>query len=127
MTGHLVGPVRNGVIHFRSGMRGNDGAIAYTPPQNTLDPRYDACTDHHVACDCREAEFAEERHEWRYERDAIRQAFDAIRQAFDDILAGHSTHIHGEPNPYTGRADQPCMCTGCQIARATHHYPRKTS
>lgn len=35
------------------------GATGYDIPKNTLDPRYAACTDHHVACDCREAEHAE--------------------------------------------------------------------
>ncbi|WP_157904258.1 hypothetical protein, partial [Parafrankia soli] len=46
----------------------------YDVPKNTLDPRYAACADHHVACDCREAEFSELRaellDELRLEREA---------------------------------------------------------
>ena len=71
--------------------------IAYTPPRNTCDPRVRACTDHHVACDCREAEWAEERAEWRYEH---QERDETIRR----VLAGH--------NPLA------CRCTGCQIVVA---------
>lgn len=107
MTAALVGPLRTGVIHFQRGIRrANGGVVAYDPPVNTLDPRYIACTDHHVACDCREAEFSEERNEWRMERASL-------RSAIDRILDDHPTD-----------ADEPCMCTGCQIARAVHVYPR---
>lgn len=87
------------------------GHAIYTAPKNTLDPRFAACTDHHPACDCREAEFAEEIAELRYE-------YQAIRTAFDEVLAGHLLY---------DADDKPgCLCTGCQIARAAHIWPRST-
>lgn len=116
MTTDLVGPVN--VIRF--GIYGRSGSVIYTPPGNTCDPRYDACTNHHVACDCREAEWAEQRAEWRDE-------YKGLQEAFDQVLAGHSTAIHGAPNPYTGESDAPCACTGCQIARLLGRYPRRPS
>jgi hypothetical protein len=111
----VVGPVN--VIRF--GRREHHISVNYTPPSDTCDPRWDACHDHHVACDCREAEMSEDRHEWAYERKEI-------REAVDTILAGHPTYTHGAPNPYTGEVDPPCQCTGCQLARAIHVYPRGT-
>ena len=56
--GTLVGPLP--AVRFHDGTR-----LAYTPPRDTCDPRYVACTEHHVACDCREAEFAEQLAEFR--------------------------------------------------------------
>lgn len=35
------------------------GATGYVVPKDTRDPRWAACADHHVACDCREAQLAE--------------------------------------------------------------------
>ncbi|MFC0626127.1 hypothetical protein [Kribbella deserti] len=87
-------------------------AVAYVPPTNTLDPRYVACTKHHVACDCREAEWAEYRAEHSYARREM-------QAAFDQILAGHQTwQWSDEGDTFTG-----CMCTGCQLARACHIWP----
>lgn len=106
----LVGPLLT--IRFRGGRRWDDPdppKVVYTPPRDTCDPRYGACTEHHVACDCREAEWAETQHEWRAE------AKDTQR-AFDEILAGHLTRTYDDQGPG-------CMCTGCQIARAAHIYP----
>jgi hypothetical protein len=100
-TSALVGPLPT--ITFWDGTR-----VAYTPPRDTLDLRYATCRDHHPACDCREAEMAEERSESRLESRNL-------RAAFDRILAGHLTRT------YDGRT--PCQCTGCQIARAAHAYP----
>ena len=111
----VVGPVH--VVHF--GAFGRSGSVVYAPPTDTCDPRYEACVDHHVACDCREAEMSEDRHEWAYGRKEI-------REAVDTILAGHPTNIYGAPNPYTGETDPPCQCTGCQLARAIHVYPEGT-
>lgn len=56
MTADLVGPLPT--ITFRDYSK-----QAYTPPRDTMDPRYNACTDHHPGCDCREAAFAEELNE----------------------------------------------------------------
>ena len=108
----LVGPLPT--IRFYGGPRPVGGllsgnkhrnypAVAYVPPKNTLDPRYAACTDHHVACDCREAEFAEDRQEARYE-------WDRVRKAFDRALASHLTWSHTLDGPQ-------CECTACQLAR----------
>lgn len=104
-------PMRKGFVYFQRHSHGNYAEVAYTPPINTCDARYSACTDHHVACDCREAEFAEYRSEVAYENDAR-------RKAYSEILASHPTYTHERHD------EMPCMCTGCQIARATHQYPR---
>jgi hypothetical protein len=112
----LVGPLP--VILFRGGPEAKSAwrkgrqalpSVAYAPPKNTLDPRYDQCTEHRVACDCREAEFAEELNEHRMERQQM-------KAAFDEMLAGHETWRRSEDSPG-------CMCTGCQIARACHVWP----
>lgn len=113
----LVGPLPT--VAFRGGPDAfgwppnlNPPKVAYVPPRNTLDPRYAACTEHRVACDCREAEHAEEMGEWRAERREL-------QQAFDEALAGHPTYQWSpDGNTMTG-----CMCTGCQIARAVHIHP----
>ena len=101
-------PHPSGVIRF--GIWGEGGMVQYTPPRNTIDPRYDACTDHHVACDCREAEFAE----YRAEAQADHQL---IQAAFDRLLAGHPTRTYDD--------SPPCQCSGCQIARACSIYPHR--
>lgn len=116
MTGEIVGPVPRppGVVAFYGGNPGLDGwgptgHVAYTPPRDTLDPRYAACRDHRVACDCREAMFAEDRAEWRAEGKLI-------SETFDRILAGHRVRTYDDTAP--------CQCTGCQIARAASIYVR---
>jgi hypothetical protein len=77
----------------------HDGTqVAYAAPANTLDPRYIACTEHRVACDCREAEQREDLAD-------VNAEFKMLRSAITEILAGHP---------------EGCMCTGCQIARRTH-------
>lgn len=98
----VVGPLP--VIRFMDGTR-----QAYTPPRNTLDIRYAACSDHHPACDCREAEFAENFGEFRAERADIVAAFAAE-------LQDHATWppwSDGSPDA----AFNVCSCTGCRIAR----------
>lgn len=80
-------------------------------PENTLDPRYVACTNHRTACDCREAEHAETRAEFRAE---MRH----IKRAFDEVLAGHATWVDADDQELAERLQ--CKCTGCQIARRTH-------
>jgi hypothetical protein len=59
--------------------------IRYRAPRNTLDPRWEACRDHRTACDCREAEAAEETGELRsYAAQAT-----LMEQAIDAVLAVH--------------------------------------
>jgi hypothetical protein len=48
-------PTRTDEVEFADGSTSD-----YKPPINTVDPRYRACTDHHVGCDCREADLREE-------------------------------------------------------------------
>ena len=79
-----------GFVQFRDGTR-----VHYATPFNTLDPRYTTCTQHRVACDCREAELAEDRAE-------LNAGLRELRQVFRRVLAGHP---------------EDCMCTGCQIFR----------
>jgi hypothetical protein len=79
-----------GFVQFRDGTR-----VHYATPINTLDPRYIACTQHRVACDCREAELAEDRADLNAE-------LKELRKVFRRVLAGHP---------------EDCMCTGCQVFR----------
>lgn len=111
MSGELVHvPRPTGIVRF--GVFGEAGSVAYTPPANTLDDRYAACTDHRVACDCREAEWAE----FRSEAQADRRALEKVAS---EILKGHPTYVYGDN-------EVPCQCTGCQIARAGYlaRWPR---
>ena len=113
MTGTDVVHVPSQQVTFIGGPRRPWGSpspsVAYDRPKNTLDPRVEACTDHHVACDCREAALAEDLSEFRAE-------FNAIKQAFSMVLAGHPTRTKGDAKP--------CQCSGCQIARIAHIYPK---
>lgn len=104
----LVGPVPT--IRFHDGTR-----QAYTPPRDTMDTRYVACTEHRPACDCREALFAEELSE--------RLAMLAeVEKAAEEILAGHPAYSW-RLDPVTGEEIAAhCMCTGCQIARRAHLF-----
>jgi hypothetical protein len=77
-----------------------DGSTSdYRPPVNTLDPRYEACTDHRVGCDCREADLREDIVD-------IRAEWQGVRKALTDVLAGHPGCC--------------CRCPGCEIARRLH-------
>lgn len=89
-------------------------------PRNTRDPRWRACAQHRTACDCREAEHAEEMHELHY-------YLDEVRTAALDILVGHRLFHHpeldepgGEDSRRAIRGDGPlaCQCTGCRLMRA---------
>jgi hypothetical protein len=101
MSAELVGPVP--VIRFMDGTQ-----QAYTPPRDTMDIRYAACKDHHPACDCREALFAEDFGEFQGERKEVMAAFAAE-------LAGHATWPSWQSDP--DGPFQVCSCTGCRIAR----------
>jgi hypothetical protein len=86
----------------------------YTPPVNTLDPRYAACTDHRVGCDCREADLREDIVD-------IRADYAILKAAVERVVGNHPTYLPPAPNPTnTGDAykETPgCQCTGCQIVR----------
>lgn len=100
MSTELVGPLPS--VRFHDGL-----SVAYVPPKDTCDARYKACTQHRTACDCREAEFAEDRAEAVYERN---RTFDA----FNEVLRGHQTWAFTD----TGRDEMAeCKCTGCRIVR----------
>ncbi|MEV1167397.1 hypothetical protein [Nonomuraea sp. NPDC049784] len=77
-------------------------------PKSSLDPRWRACADHHRACDCREAELAEEIHELRWDRDHM------LRMLREE-LAGHATWAYSDDDERDLIAE--CKCTGCKIAR----------
>jgi len=83
-----------GYVMFRDGTR-----QSFDQPLNTLDPRYDRCTDHRTACICREAEWSEEVHEYRAE-------WQSMRKVLGEVLAGHDATV--------------CHCAGCEIAKRLH-------
>jgi hypothetical protein len=83
-----------GYVQFHDGTR-----IQFDQPLNTLDPRYPKCTEHRVACDCREAEWSEEVRELTGE-------WQSFRKTLATVLAGHAACC--------------CRCTGCEIARKLH-------
>lgn len=82
---------QDGHIQFHDGTR-----LAYDQPKNTMDPRYKSCTTHHTACICREAEYAEEVHEYRTE-------WRGFRDALAEVIAEHAACC--------------CQCTACALAR----------
>lgn len=110
MTGRAVVVAEGDRIRFQDGTQ-----LIYTPPRDTIDPRYDACTDHHVACDCREAEHQE----WQSEASGYNRL---MREVFARVLADHQTRVVLS-DPFTDPTNKPCMCTGCQIAREIGVYP----
>lgn len=125
----LVGPLPVGKVRFGGGpsqfwrdeqgrlrFAGSHTTAIYDVPANTLDPRYAACTDHHVACDCREAELAEQLSEFRGE-------YRLLRNAIETVLAGHPTTADGVDQ--WSQPIKPCQCTGCQIARLIFIYPKE--
>jgi hypothetical protein len=103
----LVGPVE--------WFRGQPVAVTSSPPDNTLDPRYDACTDHHLACDCREAQLSEDMRELRDERWRL-------RQRLGTALADHPTRVYVNGHR---RADLECRCLGCDLARSIRLIPHE--
>lgn len=82
-------------------------------PENTLDPRYVTCESHRTACDCREAELAENIHEYRTERDDI-------LRVLREELAGHATWAYTSRNDMEPSAA--CKCTDCRIVHRLGHY-----
>lgn len=120
MTSTALVPVRRRrVVTFRGGPAGSYrlrrlglpvAEVVYDVPVNTCDPRYSACTVHRVACDCREAEHAEEvgelRHEWAVLRDTARRA-----------LGGHQLEYPLGLTDLERLRFPLCLCSGCVIAR----------
>jgi len=78
--------------------------IRYRAPRDTTDPRWQACHEHRTACDCREAEWAEQLAELRSEAHLVR----LMEEAIDAVLAIHRKGDHGG-------------CRGC-----LHRYPCPT-
>lgn len=77
-------------------------------PRNTIDIRYSACGNHHLACDCREASLAEDIGEYRV---MYRELETAILVA----TAGHATWAY-DANGWDDEFAQ-CKCRACGIAR----------
>ncbi|MGH3402464.1 MAG: hypothetical protein ACRDRJ_08135 [Streptosporangiaceae bacterium] len=108
MSAALVGPLRP--VRYATGP-----TEWHDLPRNTLDGRYAACGNHHLACDCREAAQAEDINEWRL-------MFRELERAILDAIKGHQTYA------YTGLRDSglggdddefaQCKCQACGIARA---------
>lgn len=74
----------------------------YVPPKDTLDPRYKACTDHRVGCDCREGN-------WNENVQDVHIELSHYVRAIAQVVGHHPTY---------GADDEPlCQCTGCQILR----------
>ncbi len=101
MTAELVGPLPT--IGFYDGTR-----LAFNVPKSTMDPRFKACRVHRPACDCREAELAEQIAE-------LRSELEAVRRAAREVLAGHPTWAW-EDGPY-GERQVGCACSGCRLIR----------
>ena len=97
----IVGPL----VYFRGGQQ---MPVSQPPPLDAGDPRYPLCVDHHLACDCREAERSETINEQRSDLNAVRNAIEAV-------LDGHATNVYDRGER---RSDLECRCTGCQIARS---------
>ncbi|WP_063039673.1 hypothetical protein [Nocardia pseudovaccinii] len=97
--GDLVGPL----VWFRR----QPVAVTHSPPTSTSDPRYDRCTEHRLACDCREAERTEELFELRAE-------YWHLRDLLTALIDGHPTQVfeNGEH-----RRDLECRCQLCAFAR----------
>ncbi|WP_280452274.1 hypothetical protein [Nocardia cyriacigeorgica] len=97
--GPLVGPL----VRFR----GEQVAVTSSPPRDTRDPRYLSCTDHRLACDCREAELAEQLTDYRLE-------FEQMRDLFDALTESHPTRVEVDG---VRRADLECRCPLCVFGR----------
>jgi len=105
--GRVVGPLQP--VRYASGP-----TEWHDLPRSTLDIRYAACGNHHLACDCREALLAEDIAEYR---GMFRQAEQAILAAIE----GHQTYAYtGSSDTGWSSADDfgQCKCTPCGIARA---------
>lgn len=87
---------------------------AYTPPKHTGDLRARTCSNHHPACDCREAE-------WNESRSEMRADWDMVRTAVWSALQGHQIEAPLGLSDWRRHTFDVCLCTGCVIYRGTHH------
>ncbi|MGW8538774.1 hypothetical protein ACWGK5_32135 [Rhodococcus qingshengii] len=106
--GAIVGPL----VRFRS----QQVPVSAAPPRDTHDPRWNNCTDHHLACDCREAEQNEMLNE-------LRSEWKILRDAMDVMIAGHATKV--DQYDQQPRPDLECQCQLCDFARKTGLVPFK--
>ncbi|MGV9666964.1 hypothetical protein [Nocardia niigatensis] len=104
-SGGLVGPL----VWFRN----QPIAVTSSPPRDTTDPRYGACTDHRLACDCREAELAERLTDQLAE---VRE----MRNALMAACTGHPTKVYVDNRP---RVDLECRCLPCAALRHSNYVP----
>lgn len=128
MSAELVGPLQPVGYAWPWPWKG-PRVVHHVPPlpRDTRDPRWMACLDHRTACDCREAEHAEQLNEY-----AAR--FDSLTRAAQAELAGHLLRDYSwwdepghRPEPGTPdwqamcRGDGPrsCQCAGCRLIRAS--------
>ena len=99
-------------VRFGGGARPAVTLPLHAPlPKDSLDPRWKACVQHRTACDCREAQLAEQLAEYRAE---LREA----KEVFNNVLHGHQTFAWTPEGERDLVAE--CKCTGCQIARRLH-------
>lgn len=106
MSGALVGPLRP--VRYTTGP-----TQWHDLPRNTLDIRYSACGNHHLACDCREAMLAEDIGEYR-------AMYRDLEQAIIDAIKGHQTWAYTTVGEYGTTVDDEfaqCKCPVCEIAR----------
>jgi hypothetical protein len=94
-----------------------NGPVAWHDlPRNTLDVRYAACGNHHLACDCREAQQAEDIGEFA-------AMWGEIRRAVLAAIKGHQTYAFtGTDDTGWSGTDEfaQCKCQACVIARSAH-------
>lgn len=104
MSTDIVGPVE----WFRGRTMGVE--VHKAPPRDTIDGgRWQACTKHHLACDCREAEQNEAISELKAE---MREIKDVLAQA----AFGHPTFVR-QGGRLERRRDLECRCVACDVIR----------
>lgn len=90
-------------------IRFHDGTTQdYRVPCDTREPRCKACRDHHPACDCREAEHAEQIAE-------LSATIEQMTRAVQVQLRGH--RIEDWISGSDGGGGPACECDGCRLVR----------
>lgn len=74
----------------------------YVPPKDTMDRRYQGCTEHHIGCECREGH-------WNENVQDVHMELSYYLRAAAQVVGSHPT--------YGPDGDPLCQCTGCQIVR----------